>query len=210
MLILPALQPSVRCSLLAWACSSRWRRLFIPRRPHADKAHRPGFKECNIAAVLTGHLQHGRRTPALQNLPPCEIDRQSRNNLAARPNRTATERAGQSAREMIVHPGVELIELLLRKRHSRYRSMRSIRVLYTVAVLSLAGLFLVPDPFLHGIAAVLLIVGALPMFRVIARAVASQTLINARKQLTLPEDAPHTQEDDRSSEDRIASHQSAR
>lgn len=71
--------------------------------------------------------------------------------------------------------------------------------MYTVAVLSLAGLFLVPDPFLHGIAAVLVIVGALPMFRLITR----ENTLNVLRAVGLRHEVERrTQSADQSSEDR--------
>ena len=79
--------------------------------------------------------------------------------------------------------------------------MRSIRVLYTVAVLSLAGLFLVPDPFLHGIAALLLIVGALPMFRYLEDMIGQRFLEHLRTRVTGEEPAVAHQ-------DRLTDHQS--
>ena len=89
-------------------------------------------------------------------------------------------------------------------------SLRRAKQIYCIVVISIALILVALAGGIGHITAIIILAGALPGWRVATRAAASSALRNTRAQLTLPEDAPHTQEDDRSSEDRIASHQSAR
>lgn len=59
-----------------------------------------------------------------------------------------------------------------------------VKAMYAVAVLSLAVILFSPDMLLRGIAAILLLLGALPMFKVIKREVAKNALIGFHRNLS--------------------------
>lgn len=70
-------------------------------------------------------------------------------------------------------------------------SFSKIKALYAVAVISLAVLLFVPDTFVRGTAAVFLLIGALPMFRFIAKLGKEAALTDLTADL-LPQDHQDT------------------
>lgn len=85
-------------------------------------------------------------------------------------------------------------------------SLRKAKALFCTAVI-LISLVLANDGVAGWLMAVLLLVSALPGWRLITRAAATNALSGA---LTLLEDAPHTPEADQSSEDQPINHLSVR
>lgn len=83
-------------------------------------------------------------------------------------------------------------------------SLRRIKTLYCLAVIAIGVLLAALGGWVGWLAAVLVLSGALPMFRVIGRAAAGSALTGAWDKLILLEDAPHNQSDDQVCEDRKA------
>lgn len=78
-------------------------------------------------------------------------------------------------------------------------SFGRIKTLYCIAVVSLAALLFVSDSLVRGSAAVVLLIGALPMFRLITR----ENTLNVLRAVGLRHEVErHIQSTDQSSEDR--------
>lgn len=78
--------------------------------------------------------------------------------------------------------------------------MVKIRILYTIAVLALVALLFMPDPLTRKAAGVLLLIGAIPIYRTLAR----EHGLNALRAADLHhEDERHTLSTDPASEDQI-------
>ncbi len=57
--------------------------------------------------------------------------------------------------------------------------MPKARLLYTIAVLSLAAVLFYPDPFTRGVTAVLLLIGAIPIFKSVKESIFDDGLNDA-------------------------------